>query len=47
VPGRAFFAERADACALRLSFAAPGIDDIVEGAKRMKRAYDEAGNASR
>jgi DNA-binding transcriptional MocR family regulator len=47
VPGRAFFAERADACALRLSFAAPGIDDIVEGAKRMKRAYDEARNASR
>jgi 2-aminoadipate transaminase len=41
VPGRAFFADKPDPCALRLSFAAPGIDDIREGARRLKCAYDE------
>jgi 2-aminoadipate transaminase len=42
VPGKAFFADKVDPYALRLSFAAPGIDDIKEGVKRLKRAYDEA-----
>jgi 2-aminoadipate transaminase len=41
VPGRAFFADKPDPCALRLSFAAPGVDDIREGARRLKCAYDE------
>jgi DNA-binding transcriptional MocR family regulator len=41
VPGKAFFADKLDPCTLRLSFAAPGVDDIQEGAKRLKRAYDE------
>ncbi|MEM5342902.1 PLP-dependent aminotransferase family protein [Paraburkholderia azotifigens] len=41
VPGKAFFADKVDSCTLRLSFAAPGVDDIQEGAKRLKRAYDE------
>ncbi len=48
VPGKAFFADKVDASALRLSFAAPGVEDIVEGARRLKRAYDEvlAGDTS-
>ncbi|ABO59575.1 PLP-dependent aminotransferase family protein (plasmid) [Burkholderia vietnamiensis] len=41
VPGKAFFADKFDPCTLRLSFAAPGVDDIQEGAKRLKRAYEE------
>jgi DNA-binding transcriptional MocR family regulator len=35
VPGKAFFADRIDPASLRLSFAAPGIADIEEGAKRI------------
>lgn len=48
VPGKAFFADKVDASALRLSFAAPGVEDIVEGTRRLKRAYDEvlAGDTS-
>jgi DNA-binding transcriptional MocR family regulator len=42
VPGKAFFADRLDPASLRLSFAAPGIADIEEGAKRLRRAYDMA-----
>ncbi|SEK13167.1 aminotransferase-like domain-containing protein [Paraburkholderia diazotrophica] len=42
VPGKAFFADKVDTSELRLSFAAPGVEDIVEGVKRLKRAYDEA-----
>jgi 2-aminoadipate transaminase len=42
VPGKAFFADKLDASSLRLSFAAPGIEDIKEGVKRLKRAYDAA-----
>lgn len=42
VPGKAFFADRIDPASLRLSFAAPGIADIEEGAKRLRRAYDTA-----
>ncbi|WP_025602675.1 aminotransferase-like domain-containing protein [Burkholderia sp. WSM2230] len=39
VPGKAFFADKVDAASLRLSFAAPGIADIEEGVRRLKRAY--------
>lgn len=42
VPGKAFFADRIDPASLRLSFAAPGIADIEEGAKRLRRAYGTA-----
>ncbi|MGF6261847.1 2-aminoadipate transaminase [Paraburkholderia youngii] len=42
VPGKAFFSDKVDPFALRLSFAAPGVDDIKEGVRRLKRAYDEA-----
>ena len=41
VPGKAFFADHVDTASLRLSFAAPGIEDIHEGASRLKRAFDE------
>ncbi len=41
VPGKAFFADKLDPSALRLSFAAPNVEEIVEGVKRLKRAYDE------
>ncbi|MDR3100976.1 MAG: PLP-dependent aminotransferase family protein [Paraburkholderia sp.] len=42
VPGKAFFADAAaaDKAALRLSFAAPDVEAIKEGARRMKRAYE-------
>lgn len=40
VPGNAFFADNVDAMSLRLSFAAPGPQDIVEGVSRLKRAYE-------
>lgn len=40
VPGKAFFADAADRASLRLSFAAPDVAAIREGACRMKRAYD-------
>ncbi|MEK6420294.1 MAG: PLP-dependent aminotransferase family protein [Burkholderia gladioli] len=42
VPGKAFYADRVDPHALRFSFAAPGVDDIQEGASRLRRAYDAA-----
>jgi DNA-binding transcriptional MocR family regulator len=42
VPGKAFFADNVDVCSLRLSFAAPGVDDILEGVRRLKAAFDEA-----
>lgn len=38
VPGTAFYAADADAASLRLSFAAPGVDAIEEGVKRLQRA---------
>lgn len=41
VPGKAFFADKTDPRALRLSFAAPAVDNIREGAKRLRRAYGE------
>ncbi|WP_433706100.1 PLP-dependent aminotransferase family protein [Paraburkholderia sacchari] len=40
VPGKAFFADAADSASLRLSFAAPGVEAIREGARRMKRASE-------
>ena len=40
VPGKAFFADQPDTAALRLSFAAPGVDAIEEGARRLKQAYE-------
>lgn len=40
VPGKAFFADAVDRASLRLSFAAPDVEAIREGARRMKRAYD-------
>ena len=40
VPGKAFYADNVDTASLRLSFAAPGMADIEEGARRLKRAYD-------
>ncbi|CAB3728158.1 aminotransferase-like domain-containing protein [Paraburkholderia rhynchosiae] len=42
VPGKAFFADKLDPASLRLSFAAPGLAEIQEGAKRLKRAYEAA-----
>ncbi len=42
VPGNAFFADKADASSLRLSFAAPDVPAIEEGVRRLKRAYDAA-----
>ncbi|WP_207001737.1 aminotransferase-like domain-containing protein [Trinickia mobilis] len=42
VPGKAFFADKLDAASLRLSFAAPGVEAIQEGVKRLKHAYDAA-----
>jgi 2-aminoadipate transaminase len=38
VPGKAFFADEPDTASLRLSFAAPGVDDIREGVARLKHA---------
>ncbi|WP_087689754.1 PLP-dependent aminotransferase family protein [Pandoraea sp. PE-S2R-1] len=43
VPGTAFYAEDADAASLRLSFAAPGVDAIEEGVKRLQRAMQAVG----
>ncbi|WP_186169933.1 PLP-dependent aminotransferase family protein [Burkholderia gladioli] len=40
VPGRAFYEDGVDPCALRLSFAAPAPDDIREGVRRLKLALD-------
>lgn len=41
VPGKAFFADNVDIHSLRLSFAAPGVDDIREGVRRLKAAFDD------
>lgn len=38
VPGRAFYADRPDPSRFRLSFAAPGLEQIEEGVKRLARA---------
>ncbi|WP_321894900.1 aminotransferase-like domain-containing protein [Paraburkholderia heleia] len=38
VPGKAFFADEPDTASLRLSFAAPNVDEIREGVARLKRA---------
>jgi len=46
VPGKAFYFDELDSAALRLSFAAPGVSDIREGVRRLKRAYDGAVDAS-
>jgi len=43
VPGTAFYAEDADPSSLRLSFAAPGVDAIEEGVKRLQRAMQAVG----
>lgn len=40
VPGKAFFADQPDRAALRLSFAAPGVQAIEEGARRLNEAYE-------
>ncbi|ALK34742.1 aminotransferase [Burkholderia plantarii] len=40
VPGRAFYEDRADPSALRLSFAAPAPDEIREGVRRLRLAFD-------
>lgn len=39
VPGRAFYASEPDMASLRLSFAAPGLDDIDEGLRRLAKAF--------
>ncbi|SFU24883.1 aminotransferase-like domain-containing protein [Paraburkholderia aspalathi] len=46
VPGKAFFADKLDVASLRLSFAAPGVDEIQEGARRLSDAYEEALSAN-
>lgn len=40
VPGTAFFADGVDVSTLRLSFAAPGVEAIEEGVRRLKRGLD-------
>ncbi|MGN6579622.1 MAG: PLP-dependent aminotransferase family protein [Bordetella sp.] len=40
VPGKAFFADQPDTSALRLSFAAPDVEAIEEGARRLKQACE-------
>jgi 2-aminoadipate transaminase len=42
VPGKAFHVNAGDASTLRLSFAAPNIEEIREGVGRLRRAYDAA-----
>ncbi|MFM0739548.1 PLP-dependent aminotransferase family protein [Paraburkholderia xenovorans] len=42
VPGVAFYKDNTDTAALRLSFAAPGVDDIETGVQRMKQALERA-----
>lgn len=42
VPGNAFFADNVDDDSLRLSFAAPDVDAIRDGAARLARAYGAA-----
>lgn len=42
VPGAAFFPCTPDPQTMRLSFAAPGVDDIREGVARLARAFEQA-----
>jgi 2-aminoadipate transaminase len=42
VPGSAFYADGRAARSMRLSYAAPGRSDIVEGVQRLARAFDAA-----
>lgn len=42
VPGRAFFASDADPASLRLSFAAPSLEQISEGLHRLAKALGQA-----
>lgn len=42
VPGNAFFADNVDDASLRLSFAAPDVDAIRDGAARLARSYGAA-----
>jgi 2-aminoadipate transaminase len=39
VPGKAFFADRVDVASMRLSFAAPWLDEISQGVRRLTDAY--------
>ncbi|MGI4861332.1 MAG: PLP-dependent aminotransferase family protein [Janthinobacterium lividum] len=45
VPGSAFFADGVDACTLRLSFAAPGVEEIETGVRRLAQAVNHSGTA--
>lgn len=40
VPGKAFYASEPDPASARLSFAAPGLEDIDEGLHRLARAFN-------
>lgn len=40
VPGNAFFFEKSDPTSLRLSFAAPNVEEIAEGVRRLRQACD-------
>jgi 2-aminoadipate transaminase len=40
VPGMSFYTDRANPSALRLSFAMPTVDEIGEGVRRLRRAYE-------
>jgi DNA-binding transcriptional MocR family regulator len=40
VPGTSFYTDHANPSALRLSFAMPGMDEIGEGVRRLRTAYD-------
>ncbi len=42
VPGAAFYADRVDPAGIRLSFAAPPVQDIAEGVLRLQRALHRA-----
>ncbi|MCP2091809.1 UNVERIFIED_ORG: DNA-binding transcriptional MocR family regulator [Paraburkholderia sediminicola] len=42
VPGKTFFADKVDVGSLRLSYAAPSVEQIREGVKRLKRAFESA-----
>ncbi len=43
VPGKAFYPQAPDACAMRLSFATTSTDDIREGVSRLRQALDTVG----
>jgi DNA-binding transcriptional MocR family regulator len=40
VPGTSFYTDHANPSALRLSFAMPTVDEIGEGVRRLRTAYD-------